>query len=377
MEVRAYRIPRGLRATLATVELIRRAIDEASKDLAVRAHAIRIVRAAGVRPQDYRGELRALFDYCCHKLRYTRDPITAELVHSAPRLLGEIERDGATAGDCDDQSVLLGALAASIGFPIAIRIIGLRPGEFRHVHLRVLVGGRWIPADLTACPRHGLGFEARAPVERVFLLDGREITGMQYVGTLAGLGQGVFSEHDIARQVGRLGFSRYEITPEGQVMGYGLGGDLQGVDGFLDFVTAPFRAAGAAVGQVANVATQVAPLVSLVNPAAGAALMTGAQAGRMASGIVSQVTGGGGRGAPAPARSAPPPARTFAPASPPAPAGRIAQSPPQAVYRTTKATAPAAPKGTFFERHKWPLILGGVAAAAGGAFLLTRKKGRR
>jgi len=369
-----------------------------SQSLRVRKRAVEIVHAAGVPPKDYPGELRALFDYCSRKLRYTRDPATAELVHSSGRMLGEIDQRGYTAGDCDDQTVLLGSLSASIGLPVAIRIVGARPGAFSHVHLRVRAGPLWVPADLTAWPRHGLGYEPRAPAERVFLLDGKEVTEMQhYTGTLHGIGEGVYSEADIAGYVGALGYSAWDIQPDGTLVGIG-GPDGLGELGLFDFITSGFSAIGkgvaGAAGLVGSVASQAAPLVGIVNPGAGASL---AAAGLVGQGVSSAFRGGGGGGSPsgvAP-RAAPSPPRAAAPSPPPAiavrysggggkpvppvrPSPPVPRAMPRAIYKGgAEPSASGTSGGSFFDKYKWPLLIGGVVVAGGAAYVLTRKKGRR
>ncbi len=369
-----------------------------SQSLRGRKRAGEIVHAAGVPPKDYPGELRALFDYCSRKLRYTRDPATAELVHSSGRMLGEIDQRGYTAGDCDDQTVLLGSLSASIGLPVAIRIVGARPGAFSHVHLRVRAGPLWVPADLTAWPRHGLGYEPRAPAERVFLLDGKEVTEMQhYTGTLHGIGEGVYSEADIAGYVGALGYSAWDIQPDGTLVGIG-GPDGLGELGLFDFITSGFSAIGkgvaGAAGLVGSVASQAAPLVGIVNPGAGASL---AAAGLVGQGVSSAFRGGGGGGSPsgvAP-RAAPSPPRAAAPSPPPAiavrysggggkpvppvrPSPPVPRAMPRAIYKGgAEPSASGTSGGSFFDKYKWPLLIGGVVVAGGAAYVLTRKKGRR
>jgi len=102
VRVERTRARRGDEATLQTVALIRRAIVEGSQNWKVRQCALGIVRAAGVRAKDYAGELCALYAWCAQRLRYTRDPSTAELVQTPEVLLGQIEAEGA-GGDCDDQ----------------------------------------------------------------------------------------------------------------------------------------------------------------------------------------------------------------------------------------------------------------------------------
>ncbi len=367
---------------------------EGSQSWAVRQRALGIVRAAGAAAKDYAGELEALYAWCAEHLRYTRDPSTAELVHSPELLLWQIEHTGA-GGDCDDQTVLLGALAASIGFPVAVRIVGDAPGKYRHVHLRVKVRERWVPADLTAWPRRGLGWEAKAPAERVFLLSGKEL-GMEEVtfsGTLEGLGEGPFelSLGDLAEHASTLGYGTFTFHPAGdrtEVLGLRGAGDELGdvigeLEGPFDFIT---NAVSAGAGLIGRAASTAAPLVGMVNPGAGASLAAG---GAIASGV-SDVTrgggGGGGGGRPAP-RAAPPPRSAPSPRIAPAPAavrpapapGRIAPAGgvrPQAIAITRGPGS----GGTFFQRYKVPLLIGGVVVLGAGAYFVLRKqkqKGRR
>jgi transglutaminase-like putative cysteine protease len=56
------------------------------------------------------------------------------------------------AGDCDDFSILLGALLEATGHPVRIVIVGYhadRPDLYTHVFLETLVQDRWIPMDST------------------------------------------------------------------------------------------------------------------------------------------------------------------------------------------------------------------------------------
>jgi len=378
-------VPRGLRATLRAVALIREQIQRGARNWKVRQRAVEIVRRAAVPAHDYAGELRALFHFAAQHLRYTRDPHGTELVHSAEVLLELIDELGQAAGDCDDQSVLLGALAASIGFPVAVRIVGRQAGAFSHVHLRIKVRGRWVPCDLTASPRRPLGYEPRAPFERVWLLDGKEVTGMEtYTTQLEGMdGPAEMTEGEIAYRVGELGYSTYEITPLGEVIG--VREATQTLDGIFDFVGDVVGTAVGGVKAVGGVMSQAAPIVGMIHPAAGAALASG---GMVASGLA-QVAGGGGRRspprpapAPAPApRAAPPPVVAASlPATTPA-AGRLGPQamPPRAIPPRAVPQAIAISKGpgSFWDKYKWFVLGGAGLAVAGGAYYLTtHKKGK-
>ena len=119
----------------------------------------------GVRPKDYLGEIKALFEWVQRNIRYTRDPHRVELLHSARRLL-ELR-----AGDCDDMTILLGSMLQSIGHPVRIVVVGpdpLRPRLFTHVYPEVRYRGRWIALDATM--PHPMGWAPAVLVKKVISL---------------------------------------------------------------------------------------------------------------------------------------------------------------------------------------------------------------
>ncbi|WP_167355627.1 transglutaminase-like domain-containing protein [Streptomyces atriruber] len=138
------------------------------KDMVVRRRAVRLLRARGVRAKDYLGEIRALFEWVRRSVRYTRDPYRVELLHSARRMLQ------LRAGDCDDMTILLGALLQSVGHQVRIVLVGpdeARPGLFTHVYPEAEYRGRWIALDATM--PHPMGWAPDSPVKKVVPLRGR------------------------------------------------------------------------------------------------------------------------------------------------------------------------------------------------------------
>jgi hypothetical protein len=132
----------------------------------VRQKAIDILLAKAVTPKDYLGEIKALFEWVQHHVRYTKDPFRVEVLHSARRLL-ELR-----AGDCDDMTILLGAMLEAIGHPVRLVIIGpdpLRPQLFSHIYLEAYYNGRWIPLDATM--PHAMGWEPRTFVKQVIPIE--------------------------------------------------------------------------------------------------------------------------------------------------------------------------------------------------------------
>lgn len=140
------RIPRGRAGTLATARLIGRLVRDGARDFYVRQKAISILRAYRVRPKDRTGEVLALFDWVKRNIRYTRDILHTELLHTARRML-ELR-----AGDCDDMTIVLGAMLMSTGHPVRLVLAGYRsdrPHRYSHVYPEVNVRGRWIAVDAT------------------------------------------------------------------------------------------------------------------------------------------------------------------------------------------------------------------------------------
>src|SRR5918999_5093241 len=133
-------IPKGYLGTERTVEHIKALIQEGARDFYVRQRAIDILLERRVKPKDYLGEIKALFEWVQRNVRYTKDPFRVEVLHSARRML-ELR-----AGDCDDMSILLGAMLEAIGHPVRLVLAGaypLRPRLFSHVYLEVYHKGRW------------------------------------------------------------------------------------------------------------------------------------------------------------------------------------------------------------------------------------------
>lgn len=159
-------IPRGYAGTLRTLEHVIDLVKCGAKDFYVRQTAIRIVRRRGVRPKDYLGEIKALFEWVQQHIRYTRDPFRVEVLHSARRMLQ------LRAGDCDDMSIVLGAMLEAIGHSVRLVLTGSDPrkrDKFTHIYIEVFHRGRWLPLDATM--PYPMGWSPRAPVRRVFELE--------------------------------------------------------------------------------------------------------------------------------------------------------------------------------------------------------------
>ncbi|MGP4056044.1 transglutaminase-like domain-containing protein [Mycobacterium sp. 4D054] len=197
LRITTTRIPSGSRGTDWTVERIRSFILDGAKDFTVRRRVVDILRAQRIRARDYLGEIKALFEWVQSNIRYTRDPHRVELLHSARRML-ELR-----AGDCDDMTILLGAMLQSIGHPVRIVVIGpnpRRPNLFTHVYPEVRFRGRWIAVDATVS--HPMGWKPRAIVKKVISLQRRP--GMSLHDFDDGLGQS-YGAADLVEAVRTMG----------------------------------------------------------------------------------------------------------------------------------------------------------------------------
>jgi transglutaminase-like putative cysteine protease len=164
-DIELTKIPTGYAGTQATVRRVIDLITSGAKDFHVRQTAIAILRRREVRPKDYLGEIKALFEWVQRHVRYTRDPSRVEVLHSARRML-ELR-----AGDCDDMSIVLGAMLEAIGHAVRIVITGsnaARPDVFTHIYIEVLHRGRWLALDATM--PYPMGWAPRTPVKQVIPL---------------------------------------------------------------------------------------------------------------------------------------------------------------------------------------------------------------
>jgi transglutaminase-like putative cysteine protease len=160
--IRMMRVPKGTTGTLVTARLIARLTASGAKDFYVRQKAIEIFRAHGVPAKDRMGEVIALFEWVKRNIRYTRDIFRVELLHTARRML-ELR-----AGDCDDMTILLGAMLLATGHPVRLALVGFRPDRphmYSHIYPEVNVRGRWLAIDATM--PHPIGWAPPALWKRI------------------------------------------------------------------------------------------------------------------------------------------------------------------------------------------------------------------
>jgi len=148
----------GEAGTAQTIQLMRRLVDSALSDAAFVRKTRDIV--AHVAAYDEAGEVHAVYNWIQSNIRFTKDPLTKETLFPPQELL-KIK-----AGDCDDISMLMGAMLLALGYPARLVTIAANPadpGEFSHVYVEAEIppgSGNWVAADAA---RYGAQFGIEPP----------------------------------------------------------------------------------------------------------------------------------------------------------------------------------------------------------------------
>ena len=136
----------------------------------VRLQAERILRDAlpsplAQHPVAEAMQVAAIHEWVREHTIYVRDPLGAEELRGAERMIAEVHRYGTTIGDCDDLNVeLAGALLAAIGVPFRVVLVSSRPDrEYDHVFLVADTAAGPIPVD----PSSGGPLGTAPPVETI------------------------------------------------------------------------------------------------------------------------------------------------------------------------------------------------------------------
>lgn len=118
-----------------------------------------------VEPKNYEAEIKALYNAVQDPnspiaLRYTRDHVYVDQFTAADKLMR------LNGGDCDDGTILLGAMLRTVGYPIKMRVIQDKGSPtWSHIYLLVGIppgGGsmKWVPLDWSVYPYKPPGWEA-------------------------------------------------------------------------------------------------------------------------------------------------------------------------------------------------------------------------
>ena len=134
-------IPSGAAGVKVTLHKMRQLVRTYKKTLPIRNLAVSLV--SQLRQKDWPGEIRALHAFVRDRIRYVRDIQGVETLHTPEKILSYGQ------GDCDDKSILLATLLASIGHPTRFVAVGFRPGIYQHVFVETRIGKNWIPLETT------------------------------------------------------------------------------------------------------------------------------------------------------------------------------------------------------------------------------------
>lgn len=136
-----------------TAKLMVDLIREGSEEPEIRALLARIMRQKrgdgswAIAEKDDKAEAQAIFDWVRGNVRYTSDITDVETLQRAIRTVEE------GIGDCDDQTVLYGALARAAGFPVAIHVIDTTGAGYEHVYAKLgmpkFAAESWMAVDCT------------------------------------------------------------------------------------------------------------------------------------------------------------------------------------------------------------------------------------
>lgn len=151
-------LPAGEPGTSATLKLMRRLVIQYKHAPQIRELALDLI--SQLRPKDWGGEIKAVFEFVRDQIRYSRDIRGMETLQIPPVTLD------LSAGDCDDKSTLLAALLESIGHPTRFVAVGYTaPGAYSHVYVETKLGPRWVALDPTMPV--AVGWSPRPPVARL------------------------------------------------------------------------------------------------------------------------------------------------------------------------------------------------------------------
>lgn len=138
-------IPMGDAGIARTLDVMLRAAEEGSRYGPLILWAQQAVRFVPARDVD--AEAAAVFNAVRRSFRYTKDPVTAELVKTPEVLMNEITRGGVAIGDCDDYVTFLIAALQAVGIEAHPTVVSEDGGTYGHVLVRYRGRGGWTALD--------------------------------------------------------------------------------------------------------------------------------------------------------------------------------------------------------------------------------------
>lgn len=121
--------------------VMRKLAREGKVNARVRYLALSLIKH--LKQKDFVGEIRELHKFVRDKIRYVKDVHDVETLHDVERILESGQ------GDCDDKSILLASLLASIGHKVRIVAVARSPEQYCHVLVEAQLGRGWIPLEST------------------------------------------------------------------------------------------------------------------------------------------------------------------------------------------------------------------------------------
>lgn len=150
-------------------------IEKGSEDSDIYSHTRLILNHRGIESYDKAGEIRAIGEWVRDNITYRNHITGRDCFQSAKRTMA------LGSGDCDQVTVLTNSMLASIGIPVAMRIVSMDINKPYH-HIYALAGlrksdalsggpndNKWIPIDTTN-KREPIGWEPRYAKKRDFLV---------------------------------------------------------------------------------------------------------------------------------------------------------------------------------------------------------------
>lgn len=134
-------LPRGSNGVRDTLLAMR----ESVMAMLVHPLIIQLARSivANVAGHDYRAEAEAVQEWVKANIRYSRDPVGAELLQTPQVTLRKRQ------GDCDDHASLVAALLGALGHKMRLVAVGFAPGQYAHVYAEDFLSSQWLPVETT------------------------------------------------------------------------------------------------------------------------------------------------------------------------------------------------------------------------------------
>jgi len=192
---------------------IRKLITAYSRDPRVRNLAISILRQAGTKPRDYKGQAAAL-------LRWVQDPANVFYVNEPnEQLQSPLATVEMKSGDCDDLAILLASMLGAIRLSNRLVLSGRGPGGkmVRWIEGRGKPSRRVKYSHIYLC----VGTPPFRPTQWFFM----ETTAIKPLGwdVVQADAAGQLNTHPELAGYGALDFTPAILSPEGQVVAAGYG----------------------------------------------------------------------------------------------------------------------------------------------------------